>query len=216
MPSKKRNFPIELAKKTHKASQIKIFHKSTKQTHLVLGFHSFNRTHKLKYALALLNVILGGNMSSRLFERLREKKALCYDVSSGVRRYKETGAVLIHAGVDNNKLLEATKEIVRELQDITRNFVTDDELFRAKEYARGQLLLGLEDTGSRLLWLGDAIMSESKALTVREISKNIEKVNVQDIKKTANIVFDNKNLNFATIGPASESIKTKLQKVLKI
>ncbi|MBL7155889.1 MAG: insulinase family protein [Candidatus Omnitrophica bacterium] len=216
MPSKKRSFPFELARKSHKASQIKIFHKSTKQTHLVLGFHSFNRTHKLKYALALLNVILGGNMSSRLFERLREKKALCYDVSSGVRRYKETGAVIIHAGVDNNKLLEATKEIIRELLDIKRNFVTDDELFRAKEYARGQLLLGLEDTGSRMLWLGDAVMSEGKALTVREIAKHIEKVSVQDIKKTANIIFGNKNLSFATIGPAQENVKLKLEKVLKV
>ena len=78
--------------------------------------------------------------------------ALCYDISSSVKKYRETGAFVVHAGVDNNKFLKATEEIMREIGDIKKNFVTEDELYRAKEYARGQFLLALEDTASRMLW----------------------------------------------------------------
>jgi predicted Zn-dependent peptidase len=214
MPSAKKRFLPESPKKIHKGAHIRLFPKDTKQSHLAFGFHSMKRTHELRYALRLVNIILGGNMSSRLFERLREKKALCYDISSSVRSYKETGAFVIHAGVDNKRLLEATREIVNELKDIKENPVTADELYRAKEYYRGQLLLGLEDTSSRMLWLGDKIMSEGKAPAVREIFRNIDRVRGEDIKKLVRLIFNKKNLNFATVGPVKKSDKNKLRKAL--
>ena len=206
----------ELLTKAHKGKNITFLPKNTKQTHIAFGFHSMYRTHKLRYALALLNIILGGNMSSRLFDRLREKMALCYDVSSSVKRYKETGAFVIHAGVDNNKLLETSKAIIRELCDIKENLITPDELCRTKEYSRGQFLLALEDTSSRMIWLGEKIVKEGKAPSVKEIFSNIEKVKAEDIKKTANMVFKSKNLNFATIGPAKDNVKKKLKKLLTV
>jgi len=155
-------------------------------------------------------------MSSRLFERLREKMALCYDISSSVRRYKETGALVIHAGVDDNKLMVASEGIIRELKEMKKNPVTSGELCRAKEYARGQLLLSLEDTASRMMWLGGKIMNEGKAPSVSEIFKKVNGVTAKDIKEAANLVFSSKNLNFATIGPARRSAKKKLQELLKI
>ena len=214
MSSLKKSFSSESVKGKIKGNDIEFFKKNTKQTHIAFGFHSMNRTHKLRYALALLNIILGGNMSSRLFDRLRERKALCYDISSSVRRYKDTGAFIIHAGVDNNKLLDASKEIIHELIDVKKNDVTADELYRAKEYVGGQLLLALEDTASRMLWLGEKMMTEGGAPPVKELLRKIDKVTAGDIKAAANIVFNKKNLNFATVGPAGENMKKELTKAL--
>ena len=216
MPSAKKRFLPESPKKIHRGAHIRLFPRGTKQTHLAFGFHGVERTHKLRYALRLLDIILGGNMSSRLFERLREKKALCYEIGSSVRSYKETGAFIIHAGVDNKKLLEASKEIIHELKELKENPVTADELYRAKEYYRGQLLLALEDTASRMLWLGDKIMSEGRAPAVREIFRNIDKVTREDIRKLVGITFNRKNLNFATVGPVKASDKNKLRKALTL
>jgi predicted Zn-dependent peptidase len=209
-------FSYESIKKTNKGRGINVFYKDTKQTHLAFGFHGIRRDHELKYALALLNIILGGNMSSRLFERLREKKALCYEISSSVKRYEETSAFVIHAGVDNNNLVEAASEITHELKALNKNFVTLDELTRAKEYVKGQMLLGLEDTAMRMLWLGERITTEGKAPSVKKVLKGIEKVTIYDIKKLANIIFDKANMNFATVGPARASVRGKLRKALRL
>jgi len=214
LPSERKRFTFEFAHKRHKAREVRVFRKDTKQTHLAMGFHGINRNHRLKYALSIMNILLGGNMSSRLFESLREKKALCYEISSAVKRYKETSTFLVHAGVDNNNTLEAASEIVRELKTLKKNFVTGDELKRAKEYARGQMLLAMEDTASRMLWLGDRIMLEGRAPSLEEILKGIDKVTIHDIRKIANTIFSNDNLSFATIGPLGDMIKTKLKKAL--
>jgi len=203
-------------KKRNKGSGVTLFKKDIKQTHIAFGFHSLSRSHRLRYALSLLNIILGGNMSSRLFERLREKKALCYDIASSSKRYTETGAFTIHAGVDNNKFLDATREVIKELKDIKKNPVTKDELSRAKEYFKGQFLLALEDTASRMLWLGERIMCEGKAPLVEDIVRNIEKTGLEDIRKTANIVFSKDNLNLATVGLAGSGIAKKLNKILEL
>ena len=197
-----------------KGKNISVFHKKTEQTHVAFGFHSINRSHGMRYAVALLHVILGGNMSSRLFERLREQKGLCYDISSSVKKYKDTGAFVIHAGVANDKLFQASKEVVCELKDITKNRVKQDELDRAKEYAKGQLVLALEDTGSRMVWLGEKIMTEKSVPEIKEIIRNIDKVTVGDIQKIAKIVFNRKNLNFAAIGPAGKSAEREIKKIL--
>ena len=118
--------------------------------------------------------------------------------------------------MDNNKLLEASEEIIHELKELKDNLVTADELYRAKEYYRGQFLLALEDTSSRMLWLGDKIMSEGKALRVHEIFKAIDKVGREDIRKLIRVIFSRKNLNFATVGPAGSGVQKKLRKALTL
>lgn len=212
----KKHFSYGPVKKAHKGASLRVFYKDTKQTHLALGFHGIKSSDKLKYALTLFNIILGGNMSSRLFDRLREKMALCYEISSSVKRYKDTSAFVIHAGVDNANLLKATREIMHELKAVKRDFVTADELHRAKEYAKGQILLGLEDTIARMLWLGDRITQEGKAPSVRQVLKSIEKVTAHDIKRVTNTIFRKENMSFATVGPAPDAIKRKLKKALAL
>ena len=200
----------------NKGNAIKLFEKKTEQTHIAFGFHSVDRTHSLRYPMLLLNVILGGNMSSRLFDRLREDKALCYEIASGVKKYNDTGAFVIHAGVDNNKLNEAVVEILHELNEVKKDSIAKDELSRAKEYSRGQLLMALEDTASRMIWLGDRMMLEGKAPPMKEVFERIEKVTPEDIKKAANQVFTKQNLNFALVGPVNESRKKELTKVITL
>ncbi len=216
MPPKRGKFAYMPVRKANKGKNVNFFHKATEQTHVVFGFHSIHRTHDLRYALALLNVILGGNMSSRLFDRLREKMALCYDISSSVRKYAETGAFTVHAGIDNNRLAEASGEIIREIRKMKESYVTADELYRAKEYARGQLRLVLEDTAARMMWLGEKMVLEGRAPRIKEIFRGVEKVTAGDIKKVANIVFNKDNMSFATVGPARENVKKKLRKILTV
>ena len=211
-----KTFSYSHVKKDYKRKSVNFLKKDTEQTHLALGFHTVHRDHPLRYAMLLLNVILGGNMSSRLFDRLREHKALCYDISSSVKKYKDTGAFVIHAGVDNSKMIEAAKEIIHELKNIKETIVSEDELSRAKEYSRGQLLLALEDTATRMIWLGDRIVLEGKAPAIKDIFKKVDRVTTSDIKNAANMVFNRDKLNFAAIGPINNKASRELRKVVSI
>jgi len=211
-----RRAPLQCRNVTKKGAGITAFGKKTEQTHIAFGFHSINRSHPARYAINLMHIILGGNMSSRLFDRLREEKALCYDISSSVKKYRDTGAFVIHAGVAKERVLEAAREIARELGDIKRNPVTKDELERAKEYAKGQLALALEDTGSRMLWLGEKIMTEGAVPPVGEILRKIDRVTPGEVREIAKGVFQKRNLTIAAVGPAAAGVKRKLKMVLDL
>ena len=201
---------------TQKQKKLKFHFKSTEQTHIALGFHAPGRKSKDRYALGLLNIILGGNMSSRLFEELREKRALCYDVSSSLKKYEETGAFFIHAGIDNSKTEIALESIMKELIDLKRNAVSNVELKRAKEYYKGQLLLALEDTSTRMLWLGDKVMTKEGIPSVKSILKHIESVEPSDIKKAASKIFTEDLMNFAAIGPEKGLIESRIKKITRV
>ena len=192
------------------------YYKDTQQTHFAMGFHSYSRNHKYKYALNLLHIILGGNMSSRLFEELRERRALCYDVSSSVKKYEDTGAFLIHAGVDNNRVEQALHAVIGELNKLKTNAVSQSELNRAKQYYKGQMLLALEDTGTRMLWLGDRTMSSGGIKPIEKIMREIDLVVSEDVKKVANEIFTDKKLNVAVICPKDIISEQKLRKVCSI
>jgi len=190
--------------------------KNTEQTHIAIGFHCFGRKSKERYALGILNIILGANMSSRLFEELREKRGLCYDISSSTKKYEETGAFFIHSGVDNSKIEETLKTIMRELVMIKKNNVDMDELRRAKEFFKGQLLLALEDTSSRMLWLGDRIMTREGIPSIKTILAEVEAVSVRDIRKVANRVFRTETMNLAAIGPERVLNKIQVGKLMRV
>lgn len=183
------------------ARAVKLHYKDTEQTHIAIGFHTFGRTSPKRYILNVLNIILGGNMSSRLFEELREKKALCYDVSSSVKKYDDTGAFYIHAGIANEKVAQTLKAMSGELVKIKDQKVSKKELTRAKEFYKGQLLLALEDTGSRMLWLGEKVMTKEGIPPVKDIIKGIDDVSASSVADIANEILSSKRLNIAVIGP---------------
>jgi predicted Zn-dependent peptidase len=196
--------------------KMKLLAKDTEQTHLVMGFHSFKRDDPLKYAQAVLHVILGGNMSSRLFNEVRENKGLAYEIGTAVKRFQDTGAFLVHAGIDNRKVTEAIKVVLEELEKIKNNPVSSDELKRAKEFYLGQMELALEDTMDQMLWIGESTLTLDRAYTPQQVIKEISKLNKEDIRDAAKLIFQENKLNLAIIGPQEEQEeKIKLELRLK-
>lgn len=195
---------------------VKILRKDTEQTHLSMGLHSFGKNHKDKYALGLLHVILGANMSSRLFENIREKKGLAYEIGTEVKKYSETGAFLVHAGTEHKKVKKAIECILEELKEIKENYVTAGELKRAKEFFKVQLLMALEDTLEHMLWLGDHATSLNKLPNRKEIIKKVEAVTRDDIKRVSKDIFNSSGLNIAIIGDIGNEEQKEIEKELEL
>lgn len=178
--------------------------KDTEQTHIAIGMHTFNRSHPDRYALGILNILMGANMSSRLFHIVRDEMALCYEIGSSLRKYGDCGAFIISAGVDHNKLMKSLEVILKEVGRTRTESFTKDEIVRAKEYYRGQLLFALEDTMSYMLWLGEKMVTGDKDFNSADILRRIDAVSAEDLTRVANTVFNDKNLNLAVIGPLKE------------
>ncbi len=184
--------------------QLKLLHKDTEQTHLALGFHAFRRDHPLRYALGLLHIILGANMSSRLFNELREERGLAYEIGTQARYFLDTGAFIVHAGIDNRKVSESIALILKELGRAKDELVSADEFKRAKEFYLGQLALSLEETLDQMLWAGEATATLDRVFSFKDIAKKINSTKREDIREAARNIFKEENLNLALIGPLKE------------
>ncbi len=191
--------------------QVAFFRKDIEQMHVALGALGLETNHRDLYVLGVLNVILGGNMSSRLFNEVREKRGLAYAISSGVKSLDDTGLVMIRAGVDNKKIVDAVEVILKELAKIRKNGVTDDEFKRAKDYFLGQLLLGLEDTLDHMLWIGETVISRDRVRSLPDVVKEINHVKLADIKRVAGVLLDPKRLNLAVVGPLTDAQEKDLR-----
>jgi predicted Zn-dependent peptidase len=209
---KRNNFDTPAMKQ--KTFRTKIINGKTQQTQLAMGFYANDRNGKDKFSIKLLSLILGGNMSSRLFEELREKHGLCYDVGSSYKRHKDVGELVIHAGVDNRKASRSVVAILDELRSIRDMGVTEDELGRAKEYAKGQFLLGMENTSTRMVWLGDRLMGERKIPEVDTLLKELDGVTKKDISRVAANIFKMSNINLSMIGKLSLKDRNIIKKDL--
>jgi len=192
------------AKEAQGKPQLKLFHKDTEQTHLALGFHGFKRDHPLKHALALLHIILGANMSSRLFNEIREKRGLAYEIGTQVKRFQDTGAFIVHAGIDNRKVTKTLPLILSELKKIKQEPITADEFRRAKDFYLGQLMLALEDTLDHMFWIGETTATLDKTYSLKDIIKEVNRVKRQDICDVAKQIFQEKKINLALIGPLKD------------
>lgn len=186
--------------------------KTTEQTHLCMGFRTGGRYHPERYPLTILNIVLGGNMSSRLFQEVRERRGLAYDIGSHVRLLHDTGAFVISAGVENEKMPGAVKVILQELKKIASQKIPARELDRAKEFYRGQLLLGLEDTSEQMMWLGESVLTMGRAVDVKEILKNIEMISAESVYRAARRFLKQSNFHLAAIGPLPKSQRIEIQK----
>lgn len=201
-------------KHKQKSPQLGLHFKETEQTHMALGFHAMDRFHPDRHAFSLVNIILGANMSSRLFHIIRDELALCYEIASGIRKYDDTGAFTISAGVDNKKLVRSLEVILEVTGSMKKEPVRGNELERAKEYYKGQLLFALEDTMSFMLWLGEKVLSGEKDYSVKKIVENIDSVTTEDLMRVSNAVFKDENMNLAIIGPSKE--EKALEGILRI
>lgn len=191
--------------------QIKILSKDNEQTHLNLGFPAFNRAHKDRFVLGVLHVILGGNMSSRLFNEVREKKGLAYEIASHAKKLKDTGVFFVHAGIDNKKLLEASRVIFKELNRVKKEKVSAGELRRAKDFYSAQAEMALDDSMDHMLWIGESLTNLGVVQTKEELRREIEKVAASDVLRVASEVIDWQKLCFAAVGPQRSSVEADLK-----
>ncbi len=181
--------------------KVSILFRETKQVQIALGGLAYSYTHQKIEAASLLAIILGGNMSSRLFTEVRVKRGLAYFIRAGIDIYQDTGNYLIRAGVDKTKAIEAIKVILDELKKIKKDGVTDEELRRAKDYIKGTFNLSLEGSSNLASWYGKQALLIGKILSPREKLARIKKVSRSDIQKVVDYFFAKQGLNLALIGP---------------
>ncbi|MFC1497686.1 M16 family metallopeptidase [Verrucomicrobiota bacterium] len=208
----------ECRKVTHSVAQgnIALRHKDIEQAHLALGIRLFGRSDKRRYALKILNAVLGENMSSRLFQIVREKHGLAYSVHSGAHLYRDSGALVISAGLDRKRSCKAVNLIIKELIRLKERQVGRKELKRAKDYAIGQLRLGLESTSSQMMWIGDNMISRGKFTHPQEIIERLSSVTAEEVQSVACSVMKKKRTSLCMVSPDMTSkdesgIQTSLQ-----
>lgn len=192
--------------------QLNLKAKETEQAHLALGFPAYNLTDPRLYPLSLLSVILGGNMSSRLFLEIREKLGLAYYIRTEIGAFEDTGAFSVAAGLDKSKIELAILTIIKEFKKVVSQKVSAEELLRAKEFIKGKLILRLEDSAQRTLWLAIQILLKGKIETLEEQIQKVEAVTAQQIQSIARDIIQTKKINLALIGPVKD--KNQLFKII--
>ncbi len=185
-------------------------YKDTEQAHLAMGFHGVSMVHPDRYATDLMHVVLGGNMSSRLFHEVREKRGLAYDISSSAKHYTDAGCFVVSAGINNKELMAAVDIIIKELNKIKDKKIRLDEFRRAKDFCRGQLLMALENTLPHMTWIGEKITNNDPMHSIDSILERLDKVTIDDINRVAKHTFRKSNMSLAMIGPANKNEKESI------
>ena len=209
-----------LIKQVTKEEQVKpeilIHYKKTDQTHFCLGVRAYDMFDPRRYALSLMSIILGGNMSSRLFISVRERNSLAYYIHTSVDTTTDTGYLVTQAGIKNESLEKAASLILKEYQDLKRTKITAKELKKAKDYIRGTMSLSLDSSDAQASFYATQEVMENKMITPEEKLKLIDKVTVVDIQKVAQDIFRPEKLNLSVIGPIEASKKVTLQELLQL
>ncbi len=181
--------------------RVKLHHKESEQAHLLLGVRAPGLADEDRYALGVMNAILGGGMSSRLFTEVRERRGLCYYVYSHHDAYTDAGSLVVAAGVDTGRIDLAITTILEELFKLAEEGPDEAEFTKAKNYLKGKFVLGIEDTrglimfGARREAVEGGYWEPAKALAA------IDAITMDDVRRVATRVFDREQLNLAIVGP---------------
>ncbi|MDR0942442.1 MAG: insulinase family protein [Holosporales bacterium] len=176
--------------------------KKLEQSHLILGFEGVNHKDEDSFSIGVMSTILGGGMSSRLFQEIREKRGLAYAVLSFNSRYRDTGTFGIYAACEDNKVSDTIKIARDEVQKLARD-VTEEELKKAKTQMKAATLMALENSSSRMERLAEQFLLRQKFLSPKEISQKIDEVTIDDIKRVVNRIFKSKP-TLAVIGNGND------------
>ena len=202
------------AKESQKNPEIKVFYKKTDQTHIALGVRSYNIFDKRRYAADVLATILGGGMSSRLFQLLRDKMGAAYYVRTFSDESTDTGNLATWAGIDNRRTEEIIKAILEEYRKIKNIKVSAAELTKAKEHLEGSLILGIETSDELASFYGFQEILKREILKPEEVIKKIRAVAIGDVLAVAQDIFKSEKLNLAIIGPYKN--KEQFENLLRI
>ena len=181
--------------------QVKLKKKDVDQTHIRLGVRSYDMYDERRYPLTVLNTIIGGNWSSRLFTELREKLGLAYYVRSSIEQYTDTGYLIAAAGIPHGTLGKVSEKIVQILSGARKKGVSPQEIKFAKEYIRGSMGLAFESSDEVAMYLASQELFYKKILTPEEVLLKIEKVGRSDISSVAKDIFSPGKINLAAITP---------------
>jgi len=182
---------------------LRIEPKDIEQVHLCLAVHGFSHSHPRRFALDLLNTALGGGMSSRLFEEIREQRGLAYDIHSYTEHFMNGGSFAVYAGVDPQKTETTVSAILEQLSRIKQG-ITVSELVRAKELSKGRLHLRLEDSRNVALWHGGQEILTQKILTIDDVVSIVDAVTLDELTEVAEQILVASGLNLAITGPVKE------------
>lgn len=189
------------------APRLSVRTKPTEQYHLALGGPGLDRSDDRRHAMAVLDTIVGGSMSSRLFQEIRERRGLAYSVGTYSVGYSDTGQVGVYLGTREDNLSEAAEVIGVELRRIGQEPVPASELQRAKQHLKGRLVLSLESASTRMQRIGRAVLTGTELLDVDEIVARIDAVTADDVQALGAEFWDPSRLSAAAIGPSEDAVR---------
>ena len=207
--------PISRVMEAQKKPAVKIRYKKTDQTHLVCGTRAFDQFSEKRFTLSLLSIILGGNMSSRMFIEVREKRGLAYSIRTSTESFDECGYIETQAGVEHKNLALTVETIMNEYKKIRTEKVSDKELQMAKDFIKGKMVMGMESSDEVAMFHVGQELSRREILKMEDILAKINKVTVDDIQAVAQEIFLPERMNLAVIGPHkgnANSLKKLLEK----
>jgi predicted Zn-dependent peptidase len=189
--------------------QVTVRTKELEQSHVCLGSPGYPQNHDDRYVSYILNTILGGSMSSRLFQNIREKRGLAYAVFSSLASYRDAGALTIYAGCAPPVVGELIDLVIEELRTMRRTSPGEAELRRAKDHLKGSLMLSLENTASRMSHLARQEVYFGRHFTLDETLEGVERVTPDDVQRVAGDLFSNGGLGVTILGPSNGKLVTR-------
>ena len=180
--------------------KILVRNKELEQSHICLGASSYPQNHDDRYSSYVLNTLLGGSMSSRLFQNVREKRGLAYAVFSGLSAYRDAGSFTIYAGCSNEAVGEVIDLVVEELRGVKQSPVPAAEIQRAKDHLKGSLMLSLENTANRMSHLARQEIYFDRQFGLDETLEGIERVTPDDVRRVATDLFKGQSLAATVLG----------------
>jgi predicted Zn-dependent peptidase len=184
-----------------KKPSVNLVTKPAEQTQMALGIRTCSRHEEQRFALRVLNTLLGENMSSRLFQVVREDHGLAYSIASSLSFFHDAGGLTISAGVETDKLPQAVTLVMRELKRFRRGVPTVKDVRYARDYIIGQLDLSLENTENQMMWMGEQMLGYGKVIPASEIKQKLAKVDGAAVRAVAREYFRPERLNLALVSP---------------
>jgi predicted Zn-dependent peptidase len=182
----------------------KIYSKSLEQVHILLGTYGLSITDENRFAYLLLNVLLGGNMSSHLFQEIREKRGLAYSVYSYIAPYSDSGYIAIYLGVDRTSVSESLALISQEISLLQNTPVPENELANAKDFVKSGLFLSMENMEAIMTRIARNEIYFGKYITMEEVIDSIERIKGEDILELSSKIFGGQKLTVAGLGPLEQ------------
>ncbi|MGD0115227.1 MAG: pitrilysin family protein [Dehalococcoidia bacterium] len=184
--------------------RVQVESRDTDQSNLAYGLRALSHTDPDRYALTILNTLLGRGMSSRLFKEVRERRGLAYSVGSSVSRHRDTGSMAVSAGVSPEKVEEAGKVILEQVFKLVDEPVPEDEMTRARDFTIGNFRLGLETTMSLTQWTGENLIATGEIEQIEDVVAKLQAITSDDVQRVAKRLFRRDNVAVALVGPRAD------------